>query len=99
MLHVPRSAPRISTLEPGEVTVYAQAMNFGALEKESLDLPMQEGAKLAQRLLKSLDDVSDSEAEQLWLDVAIRRAEEIDQGKVKLVTAQELEAQVQALLK
>ena len=74
-------------------------MNFGTLEKEALDLPMQERAKLAQRLLESLDEVSESEAEQLWLDVASRRAEEIDQGKVKLVTAQELEARVQALLK
>lgn len=74
-------------------------MKFGTLEKEALDLPMQDRARLAQRLLESLDEVPESEAEQLWLDVAARRAQEIDQGAVKLVSAQELEARVAALLK
>jgi putative addiction module component (TIGR02574 family) len=64
-----------------------------------LELSLQERAKLAQRLLESLDEVSASEAEQLWLDAADRRAEEIDQGTVRLVTAEELESRVQALLK
>lgn len=74
-------------------------MNIGTLEKEALELPMQERARLAQRLLESLDEVSDSAAEQLWLDAAEHRAREIDQGAVKLVTAQELEIRVAALLK
>lgn len=54
-------------------------MTFGAIEK---------------RLLESLDEVSEAEAEQLWLQVAARRAEEIDQGTVRLVTAEELESRV-----
>lgn len=74
-------------------------MSFVTIEKEALDLPMQERAKLAQRLLESLDEVSEAEAEQFWLDVAARRAEEIDQGTVQLVSAEELESRVQALLK
>ncbi len=74
-------------------------MSFVTIEKEALDLPMQERAKLAQRLHESLDKVSETEAEQLWLDVAARRAEEIDQGTVQLVSAEELESRVQALLK
>ncbi len=74
-------------------------MNFVTIETEALNLPLQERAKLAQRLLKSLDEVSEAEAEQLWLDVATRRAEEIDQGLVRLVSAEELENRVQALLK
>ena len=74
-------------------------MSFLAIEKEALELPIQERAKLAQRLLESLDEVSAAEAEQLWLDVAVRRAEEIDQGIVQLVSAEELESRVQALLK
>jgi putative addiction module component (TIGR02574 family) len=74
-------------------------MNFVTIETEALNLPLQERAKLAQRLLKSLDEVSETEAEQLWLDVAARRAEEIDQGLVRLVSAEELENRVQALLK
>ncbi len=74
-------------------------MRFGTLEKQALALPMRERAKLAQRLLESLDNVSEAEAEQLWLDVAERRAEEIDRGAVQLVSAEELESRVQALLK
>jgi putative addiction module component (TIGR02574 family) len=74
-------------------------MSFVAIEKQALELPMQERARLAQRLLESLDEISEAEAEQLWLQVAARRAEEIDQGTVRLVTAEELESRVQALLK
>jgi phosphopantetheine adenylyltransferase len=74
-------------------------MSFAALEKQALKLPIEERAKLAQRLLESLDEVSEAEAEQLWLDVAARRAEEIDQDAVRLVTAAELETRVQSLLK
>jgi len=74
-------------------------MSFVTIEKEALELSMQDRAKLAQRLLESLDEVSAAEAEQLWLDVAARRAEEIDRGTVQLVSAEKLEARVQTLLK
>lgn len=74
-------------------------MSFAALEKQALELPIEERAKLAQRLLESLDEVSETEAEQLWLGVAARRAEEIDQYAVRLVTAGELETRMQSLLK
>ncbi|MEW6169722.1 MAG: addiction module protein [Pseudomonadota bacterium] len=74
-------------------------MSFAALEKQALELPIEERAKLAQRLLESLDEVSEAEAEQLWLDVAARRAEEINRDAVRLVTAAELESRVQSLLK
>jgi putative addiction module component (TIGR02574 family) len=74
-------------------------MSFLTIEKEALDLPIQERAKLAQRLLESLDAISEAETEQLWLDVATRRAEEIDQGKVQLVSSEELERRVQALVR
>jgi putative addiction module component (TIGR02574 family) len=74
-------------------------MRFAAIEKVVLELSTEERARLAQRLLESLDEVSEAEAEQLWLEVAARRAEEIDQGKVQLVSEDELERRVQALLK
>lgn len=74
-------------------------MSFDTIAKEALDLPVQERARLAQRLLESLDDVGEAEAEHLWLDVAARRAEEIDRGAVQLVSAEELEARVQTRLK
>lgn len=69
------------------------------IEEEALQLPIRDRAKLAHRLLESLDDISAADAEQLWLEEAQRRAEEIDKGQVKLVSAEELERRVLARLK
>ena len=69
-------------------------MSARAIEKEALDLPVEKRAKLAQRLLESLDERSESEIEKFWSDKAVRRAAEIDAGKVRLVKPQELERRV-----
>ena len=73
-------------------------MNTAALKQAVLQLPEQERAQLVHVLLDSLDQPSEANVEQLWLQEAERRAAEIDQGKVQLVTAEELELQVQALI-
>ena len=75
------------------------SMNFISVEQEALRLPLQQRAGLVYRLLASLGDLSESEVEQLWLVEAQRRADEIDQGLAKLVSAEELERRVQSLLK
>ena len=74
-------------------------MKSSTIEKEALALPLQERAKLVERLLESLDNLPEEEAEALWLDVAEHRAREIDEGKVQLVTPDELERRVQERLK
>jgi putative addiction module component (TIGR02574 family) len=74
-------------------------MNATTIEEEALALPLQERAKLVERLLESLDDLPEQEAEALWLDVAAHRAQQIDEGQVQLVTPDELERRVQARLK
>jgi putative addiction module component (TIGR02574 family) len=74
-------------------------MSFHVAEKKALELPLQERARLAQRLLESLDETSEQDTEALWLDVAERRAAEIDQGKAKLVSSEEIERRVRARLK
>ena len=74
-------------------------MNASTIEEEALALPLQERAKLVERLLESLDSLPEGEAEALWLDVAARRAREIDEGQVHLVTPDELERRIQARLK
>ena len=74
-------------------------MNAATIEEEALALPLQERAKLVERLLDSLENLPEPEAEALWLDVAERRARDIDEGKVQLVTPEELERRVQAQLK
>jgi putative addiction module component (TIGR02574 family) len=74
-------------------------MNARAIEKEALELPVEKRAKLAQRLLESLDDLSEAETEKLWLQESARRAKEIDDGKVRLVKSEELERRVRARIK
>lgn len=73
-------------------------MDAATIEEEALALPLQERAKLVERLLDSLDNLPEQEAEALWLDVAGRRAREIDQGQVQLVSPEELELRVRAHL-
>jgi hypothetical protein len=55
-------------------------MDTATIEREALHLPVSERAKLAHKLLLTLDDMSsESEIGAAWLDVAERRAREIDQ--------------------
>jgi putative addiction module component (TIGR02574 family) len=75
------------------------ALSTRDIEEAILHLPIRDRARLAQKLLESLDQLSDDELKQVWLQEARRRAEEIDQGKVELVSAEELEQQVEALFK
>lgn len=74
-------------------------MKAQTIETQALHLPIEERAKLAQRLLESLDDLSEEEAEKLWLQEARRRAREIDEGKVKLVPAEVVERRIRARLR
>lgn len=74
-------------------------METETIEKEALSLPMSARAALAHKLLESLDALSESEADQLWLDEAERRAAEIDNGTVELVPAEEVSRKARALLR
>jgi putative addiction module component (TIGR02574 family) len=69
------------------------------IEESALRLPKPDRAHLVHVLLDSLDDPSDADKAQLWLQEAQRRAVEIDTGKVALVSGEDLERQVQALFK
>ena len=47
----------------------------GKLEAKALKLPPEERARLAERLISSLDQASDPESEDLWVQEAERRLE------------------------
>jgi putative addiction module component (TIGR02574 family) len=74
-------------------------MNARLIEQEALRLSVAERAKLAHRLLESLDELTEAEAEKLWSSEIERRLHEIDEGKVRLVEADELERRVRARLR
>ena len=74
-------------------------MEFHTVEYEALLLPPQERAKLAQRLLLSLDELSEEELNELWLSEANRRARELDSGESQPVSSEEVMRKAKALLK
>jgi putative addiction module component (TIGR02574 family) len=52
------------------------------LEGRALKLSRRDRARLAQRLIFSLDQQADAGTEKLWLDEAERRLSELKSGKV-----------------
>ena len=73
-------------------------MDLRDIEDAALRLPVDERANLARRLLESLAPLSEREADKLWLAEADQRARELDEGKVQLVSADEVERRIQARL-
>lgn len=69
------------------------------VEQEALRLPPEERAKLAQKLLLSLETLSEEELDQAWLVEADRRARELDRGEVQPVPAEEVRRKARALFK
>jgi len=65
-------------------------MTVKNIEKKMLELNVKSRAKLANKLLSSLEDLSETEIEKLWVEEALRRNEEISKGKVKLRPAEEV---------
>ncbi len=57
------------------------------LESKALRLPRRERARLAQRLISSLDPEVDTNVEKLWLQEAERRLGELKSGKVAGIPA------------
>ena len=58
--------------------------------KAAMELPIDERAQLAGKLLISLEEPSESEIEQLWVEEAERRLETFREGKVKGIPADEV---------
>jgi putative addiction module component (TIGR02574 family) len=58
------------------------------LEAKALKLPPEQRARLAERLISSLDQSSDPDSEQLWIREAERRLEELESGQVEALPAE-----------
>ena len=57
------------------------------LESKLMKLSAQERARLAERLISSLDQEADPEAESLWIQEAERRLDELESGSVAGIPA------------
>lgn len=60
------------------------------LAVELLGLPASSRALLAKKLIESLDETETPDTEALWLELAQRRADEIREGKVQTIPAEEV---------
>jgi putative addiction module component (TIGR02574 family) len=69
-------------------------MSLEELRAEALKLSPESRACLARELLASLDDMSDTEIERLWVDEAVRRDNELDEGSAQAFPASEVLARV-----
>lgn len=74
-------------------------MKLNQIEAEALNLSEVERAELAQKLLLSLDTLSESEIAGGWLMEAQCRARELDEGSVQPISAEEVRRKAQALLR
>ena len=72
--------------------------NADPLFRQVFELPLDKRAELAARLLKSLDDLSDHEAEMLWAAEAERRLHDLQTGKAKSIPADEVLRKAESLL-
>jgi len=71
-------------------------MSIEELKDEALRLSKESRAYLARELLASLDDMSESEIEELWLREAVRRDEELDNGTARSCPADEVFSRARA---
>jgi hypothetical protein len=74
-------------------------MTIDELKAQALQLPPSDRAKLASRLLESLEDLSESEIEELWIEEALRRDADLDSSSALSASATEVFAAARAGLR
>jgi putative addiction module component (TIGR02574 family) len=60
------------------------------LESKAMKLSRKARARLAQRLISSLDETADAQSEQLWIEEAERRLDDLKSGKVAGIPAEKV---------
>ena len=59
-------------------------------QNEALKLKPAARAELAEKLLRSLEDLSDEDIERLWAEEAVRRDAELDSGTATMRDAEDV---------
>jgi hypothetical protein len=60
------------------------------VESEALKLNPEARAELAEKLLRSLEELSEEEIQRLWAEEALRRDAELDAGKASMRDAEDV---------
>jgi putative addiction module component (TIGR02574 family) len=66
--------------------------------QNALSLSLRERGILATRLIESMDMAANNEIQDSWLDTAEERLRDIDEGRVKPITEDEVERRIRARL-
>jgi putative addiction module component (TIGR02574 family) len=74
-------------------------MDFETIERESLNLPVADRAKLAHELLESLDALPPADIDALWAAEAERRWKAFETGEMAAIPAEEVMQRARALLR
>jgi putative addiction module component (TIGR02574 family) len=74
-------------------------MTLDQIEHEALSLPLDERALLAQRLLLSLEEISESEFDNVWGGESAARAAQFDAGQTQAISGEEVARKARALLR
>ena len=69
---------------------FSMGDSTSGIESKALQLPPEQRARLAERLISSLDQESDPDTEQVWLVEAARRLDELESGKVASIPAEQV---------
>lgn len=64
--------------------------DFKEIEDSALKLDEKRRAELAKRLIESLDEYTEQETEEAWIEEINRRKEEIKSGKVDPIPGEEV---------
>lgn len=59
--------------------------------EEALKLSSNERAEVAERLIASLDEMPDTDVEQVWQEEVQRRLQQIERGEVKTIPWEEVQ--------
>ncbi len=74
-------------------------MDFETIERESLNLPVADRAKLAHELLESLDSLPPADLDALWGAEIDRRWKAFETGEMTAIPAEEVMQRARALLR
>jgi putative addiction module component (TIGR02574 family) len=82
----------------GSTSRYNDFMTQQALEllKKALTLPEEERTALVRSLIESLEEIADQGAERAWDEEIARRIAELDSGKAKTVSWEEVRQRISA---
>ena len=73
-------------------------MKLAELEEALLKLEVSARARLAERLLRSLDELPEAELVELWAEEAERRDQALDAGTLEAVPADKVFEELRARL-